>query len=621
MTTNKLPLEELSISQIYNGDKTAYEVPIYQRNYAWGNDEITTLIQDAYDAYLTGSEKTYFIGTLVTYPKGDGVFEVIDGQQRLTTINLVLAALGIPRKSKLTYRARKKSNHIIEALQSENLSSEKIKNGEYEIAIASGYDIALKEINRIFKNKDDTKGKFIEYFVEKIHLIHYQVPKDIDLNHYFEIMNSRGEQLEKHEVLKAQLLSHLVNDHSATHVFNTVWEACSNMERYVQFGFSSGKRTLIFGNSWNEFIPKDFDELTKIEVLPEGDSRTEPCNINALIASTNKNQTPAETQRQDRFNSVINFPNFLLHVLSVMLNSGVPLDDKRLLPTFGEKLKDKSDKTEFSKQFCFTLLRCRFLFDQYVIKRELVKDDWSLQKLVKQEKENSGYYVNTFGDSEEQNKIVLILSMFHVSSPTHIYKNWLNAALLILYRQTTIDPTEYLGKLEGLAKAFLLDRYLAAKPIGFSEIIFTNNCVCRNSQGDCDQLNLQQLNQGTGVENFIFNYLDYLLFINEDIPGKYKEGFRFTFRSSVEHYYPQNPREDLLEKLEDEDLDRFGNLCLISDSLNSSLSNLHPKDKREILKNSKSNESIKQKIMLSYEPWEVGQIDEHGKEMTKILLQ
>ena len=33
------------------------------------------------------------------------------------------------------------------------------------------------------------------------------------------------------------------------------------------------------------------------------------------------------------------------------------------------------------------------------------------------------------------------------------------------------------------------------------------------------------------------------------------------------------------------------------------------------------SESIKQKIMLSYEPWEVGQIDEHGKEMTKILLQ
>lgn len=614
MTTNKLPLEELSISQIYNGDKTAYEVPIYQRNYAWGNDEITTLIQDAYDAYLTGSEKTYFIGTLVTYPKGDGVFEVIDGQQRLTTINLVLAALGIPRKSKLTYRARKKSNSTIEALKSVTLSSEELKNSEYEIAIASGYDIALKEINRIFKDNVDKKN-FIEYFVKKIHLIHYQVPRDIDLNHYFEIMNSRGEQLEKHEVLKAQLLSHLVNDHSATHVFNTVWEACSNMERYVQFGFSSEKRTLVFGNSWNEFIPKNFEELTKIEVLPEGNSRTEPCTINALIASTNKNETPAETQRQDRFNSVINFPNFLLHVLSVMLNSGVPLDDKRLLPTFGEKLKDKSDedKTEFSKQFCFTLLRCRFLFDQYVIKRELGEDDWSLKKLVN--------YVDTFGGSEEQNKIVLILSMFHVSSPTHIYKNWLNAALLILYRQTTIDPTEYLGKLEGLAKAFLLDRYLAAKPIDFSEIIFKNSCVCRNSQGDCDQLNLQQLNQGTGVENFIFNYLDYLLFINKDISGKYKEGFRFTFRSSVEHYYPQNPRENLLKPLEQSDVDKFGNLCLISDSLNSSLSNLHPKDKREILKNSKSNESIKQKIMLSYEPWEVGQIDEHGKEMTKILLQ
>ena len=44
-------------------------------------------------------------------------------------------------------------------------------------------------------------------YQNKVHIIHYQVPKDIDLNHYFEIMNSRGEQLEKHEIEKARLMS------------------------------------------------------------------------------------------------------------------------------------------------------------------------------------------------------------------------------------------------------------------------------------------------------------------------------------------------------------------------------------------------------------------------------
>lgn len=45
MKTRTLPLKEMSIAEIYNGDKATYEVPIYQRNYAWEKDEISALIQ------------------------------------------------------------------------------------------------------------------------------------------------------------------------------------------------------------------------------------------------------------------------------------------------------------------------------------------------------------------------------------------------------------------------------------------------------------------------------------------------------------------------------------------------------------------------------------------------
>ena len=80
MKTKSLPLRELSIAGIFNGDKATYEVPIYQRNYAWEKDEISALIQDIYDA-CTAEKPTYFIGTLVSFHKGDQVYEVIDGQQ------------------------------------------------------------------------------------------------------------------------------------------------------------------------------------------------------------------------------------------------------------------------------------------------------------------------------------------------------------------------------------------------------------------------------------------------------------------------------------------------------------------------------------------------------------
>ncbi len=222
MKTKTLPLKELSIAQIYNGDKATYEVPIYQRNYAWEKDEISALIQDVYDAFAS-QKQTYFIGTLVSFHKGDQVYEVIDGQQRLTTINIALGALGISRKNKLSYRARKKSDDTINSIPD-------FKIDEKDYGIVNGFEYVKNGINEIVPFTD--RDKFKDYFQEKVHLIHYQVPKDIDLNHYFEIMNSRGEQLEKHEIIKARLIERL--NEADKEKFNRLWEFCSEMNVYIQ---------------------------------------------------------------------------------------------------------------------------------------------------------------------------------------------------------------------------------------------------------------------------------------------------------------------------------------------------------------------------------------------------
>ena len=60
MSKSDLPLKNMTIGEIYNGTKATYEVPIYQRNYAWQKDEIATLIQDVYDS-LIGNKETYYI--------------------------------------------------------------------------------------------------------------------------------------------------------------------------------------------------------------------------------------------------------------------------------------------------------------------------------------------------------------------------------------------------------------------------------------------------------------------------------------------------------------------------------------------------------------------------------
>ena len=126
MAKNVLPLKEVSIDELFSGsEKNIFEIPIYQRNYAWEKDEITALVQDVYDAFRNDSKQPYYIGTLVSYHKGDQVYEIIDGQQRLTTIRLILEALEIYPGNRLTYRARKRSDETLKHISHLNDVEEK----------------------------------------------------------------------------------------------------------------------------------------------------------------------------------------------------------------------------------------------------------------------------------------------------------------------------------------------------------------------------------------------------------------------------------------------------------------------------------------------------------------
>ena len=112
-------LKECSIKEIYcdnHGAPITYVIPIYQRNYAWERDEICALIKYVHDSMDMG-KTVYYIGTLVTYKRDENKYEVIDGQQRLTTIYIILRALGVQDiYNRLTYSARKASASTIKAL-------------------------------------------------------------------------------------------------------------------------------------------------------------------------------------------------------------------------------------------------------------------------------------------------------------------------------------------------------------------------------------------------------------------------------------------------------------------------------------------------------------------------
>lgn len=645
-----------SIKALLGSDE--YVIPIYQRNYEWGEPQITQLIQDIVDYILKSkiseNKPKYYIGSLIAYERkleGSVIYETIDGQQRLTTLTILLNVikneystidLSWYKKLNLSFDSRKVASNTLSYL----FNDESLDNKECNIAIQQGYYDAKKSLAKIIADNKLSIDEFCNYFFEKVTILRVLVPEDTDLNHYFEIMNSRGEQLEKHEILKAKMLE-ILEDDNLKYAFNLIWEATSNMERYVQYGFSVAQRDELFGkNDWNNLVDKNV-VYQKLQVPAANQTTEETLTISQLLVKTakptidNSNNTD---ENPDRFNTIINFANFLLHILRIQTKSDIPLDDKRLLELFEPYLKNE-DKKEFVKQFGYNLLKGKFYFDKYVIKREFAKgsDHWSLKRL-KWYDGNKVSYVNTFdADNAESNEglnreILMLLSMFHVSNPTLVYKHWLNASLkfVIEYSGTNL-ANDYKLYLENLAKAFLNDRFLANNPKDYFEIIYENNGQQKNSETDIE---INRLNQGTAVENFIFNYLDYLLWQDYRADKNYfkvKNGqafadnrikdFEYTFRSSVEHYYPQHPiDENLILKGQDADwLDNFGNLCLISGSKNSRLSNFMPTAKKDYYTGSPTIDSIKQRIMMEYENWDTNgtnnhnEIKEHSEKMTELL--
>ncbi|ENA1795425.1 DUF262 domain-containing protein, partial [Flavobacterium psychrophilum] len=537
-------LAPLNIKSLLSEGK--YNIPIYQRNYAWGEREITQLIQDIVDYSSKEIKTNYYLGTLVVYERktqSSLVYETIDGQQRLTTLSILLSVLkneynlqNSPAnwfKLNLEFDSRINSTDTLQALFFDN----KLDYKNYNPEINQAYIDIKKVLDRILKESKQTVDEFCEYLFEKVMILRVSVPEDTDLNHYFEIMNNRGEQLEKHEILKANCLDFLKDNETESYAFNLIWEACSNMEKYVQYGFSVEQRHHVFGrNDWNNLAYKQFDELSETVFTnkPKNDIDTTSSKLVSLLENNKTVKTDdglQDDENPERFNSIINFSNFLLHVLRVQTKENIPLDDKQLLDIFEEHINSK----DFVKTFALNLLKCKFLFDKYIIKREFSKgtDKWSLKRL-KWNKDNKVSYVNSFSTTEEEetdyeNKTALmLLAMFHVSTPTLVYKHWLNAALKYVFENQEIYSNGYVQYLENLSKAYLFDRFLAIDSKDYFEIIYENSGNHINTISDIDD---SQLNNGTAVENFIFNYLDYLLW---KTTSNFKN-FEFTFRSSVEH--------------------------------------------------------------------------------------
>jgi hypothetical protein len=635
-------IETLTIKELFKNDR--YRIPIYQRNYAWGRSEISQLIQDIID-YIP-ENRNYYIGTLVVYPQelqNSVVFDTIDGQQRLTTLSILLSVL------KNDFNEVSWYDEIILSFESRPLSQTGLEfcyDGKFNGSQL--YHNTIKEAYYFIKNDLDVKlreynipiEKFTDFLSQYVTILRVEVPADTDLNHYFEIMNNRGEQLEKHEVVKALLLDALYDDKAKYNkqkqeLFHLIWDACSQMERYLQFSFDPKLRIKLFGKDWSELKITSYNDLLSEYIAFKGDALDKEYlkfSIDDIVNGQKRNKSANNNPDvSDRFTSPINFQNFLLQILRVQTsNNEYALDDKRLIDFFRKELRHKTaeEKKTFATEFLFNLLKGKWLLDTYIIKRQFLanKEGWSVLKL-KTKDGSKGYYVNTFGDDNnwDNEYIVMLLSMFHVSTPTMIYKHWLNAALYYLFNEDNITAESYRLHLEMVAKQLICFRFLnpdAKNKLDYFTLTYNNAEISK--EFPIIQYDNKLLTYGCIENNLIFNFLDYIIWCNSD--EEVVANFEFTFRSSVEHYYPQNPIGG--KPLNDQNvLNSFGNLCLISHQKNSKLNHHLPSAKKNYYAKLDSGghlsfDSLKQYIMMSeYDAdiWNENSINDHQKKMVDLL--
>lgn len=633
-------VKELKVLDLKNNtnifDSEKFIIPLYQRAYAWEDKQIVQLLEDVND--IEEGEK-YYIGSLIVSNTGEKL-EVIDGQQRLTSLYLLLNCLGINTKHSLSFACRKKSNYTLEHIHEViNKTDGDLESEMLQDNIKIGIEILKENIGK--ENFD--KNKFIEK-LSRVILYQIEVPENTDMNRYFEIMNTRGEQLEQHDILKAKLMDYLGdNSEMEKEMFSIIWDACSDMDGYVQMHFISKNNVVrkeLFGDCWNE-IPIDTLRNYSMRIIPQLGKKqnSQAHKITEIIDpnfKTEEEEGYNENDERVRFESIINFPYFLLHVLKVFIRKkGIThqtpnkkiiddlLDDKKLITSFNNVIENgiqkgqriKNDRKKFVRDFTICLLQTRVLFDEYIIKREYANNsndgEWSLKTLYVsgQGSQKKPYFKNsTFTKAGEWDKTnrnrcktnIMLQSALRVSYTSPKVMHWITSLLSWL--------TE-----ECLNKDGKINEYIAE----YSEIIEQEAIDEVKNFFKIDNC----LNLGVNTPHIILNYLDYLIWERDKNSDRKYEDFTFEFRNSVEHWYPQNPSKGTFDEWDQ--VDRFGNLCLLQRNINSQFSNIAPDSKKGTYKPQIEKGSLKLREMAERtstpQNWRDFECAELEEEMVELL--
>lgn len=631
-----------------------YNIPIYQRLFVWENEQVRNLLDDLFHA-CKKDIPFYYIGAVVVAAR-NGKYELIDGQQRFTAMWLIAAVINYLNRTGVTNHLAKFAFIDESKLRLSFSIREGVSDFFSQLRKKKKYDGSniVKDIDNISEAFTQIRNYFEDYFkIEEIgsdreHLVLtdlskyfyqqvqfnlIQVPDTANLNKLFEIINARGLQLAQHEILKANLKKYLPDNKR----YLQLWNACSDMNDYIEENIKFQT-----GFTWNELLTlmtnhKETFEDEEGEADSYGFSKDffyRFCNMKTdeddisidLLSILNNNEVITEEEKgknaKREIESIISFNLLLIHVLRIFLAEQgekdiSELDERNLLQIFNTDFFgrfNEEERKEKSPLFIEKLVNTRIVFDQFIVKKVAGEDGIYHQiRRLRQNDQDAKYFPQRTKLTKQEDVAMLQSMVFHSQTKPHY---WLTPYLYWLIQ----SGDKHLSLIRTIDNYFFCtQRNLSYKEKSWGLIKNIPELSPNDFSGFINILANPDGNDYRHYGNYSFYKTEYILwhFRKDDIfiehadvftDKSYKEiwnNYKFTYKNSVEHIYPQSTPEGGCI-LDNNVLHDFGNLVLITTGINSSYGKLPVNEKEVKFSNKLKNnriDSLKSFMIFKFHEW------------------